>query len=97
MGQLGNDTDIVAIFAGAHDDAIELAIPNQGVEAAHQLSTVGFPAGAKGISLRPRVAAVVHAEYPGRAIGLQMRTGRTRHESESSNVCQLNHSGVLRS
>src|SRR5262247_811027 len=96
MGQLGNDADIVAIFAGAYDDAIELAIPNQGIKGTHQLSAVGFPAGAKGISLRPWVPAVVHAEYLGRAIGFQMRTGRTRHESESSDVCKLQHGHILR-
>src|SRR6266568_2000900 len=88
-GQLGNDADIVTIFAGAHDDAIEFAIPNQGIKGTHKLSAVRFPGGAKGISLRPRVAAVVYAQHLGRAIGLQMRTTRTRHEPESSDVCQL--------
>ena len=95
-GQLGNDADIVAIFAGAYDDAIEPAVPNQGLEGRHQLSAMGFPGRAKGIALRPRVAAVVHAQDPGRAIGLQMCTSGTRHQPESSDVCQLeSHSTIL--
>jgi hypothetical protein len=89
MGQLGDNGDIVAIFADTHDDAIELAIPNQGVEGAHQLSAVRLPSSAEGILLGPWGAAVVHAEHLGRAIGFEMCTGRTRHEPESSDVCEL--------
>jgi hypothetical protein len=95
-GQFGNNADIVAILAGAYDDAIELAIPDHGVEGAYKLSAVGFPGCAKGISLRPRVATVVHAEYPGWSIGLQMCTSRARHQPESSDVCKLqSHSTIL--
>src|SRR6266446_5214060 len=89
MGQLGDNGDIVAIIADTHDNTIKLTIPNQGVKSAHQLSAVRSPSSAKGILLGPWGAAVVHAEHLGRAIGFEMRTGRTRHEPESSDVCEL--------
>src|SRR5262245_25195292 len=97
MGQLSNDVDIVTIFAGAHDHAIELAISYQGIKGTHQLSAVALPTGTKGISLRPRLAAVGQRDHPSRPMGFQMRTGRTRHKSESADVGKLQHSHILRS
>ena len=88
-GQAANHLQVVAVLAAARHHAVELAVADDVLEGADKLGAVLPPALAEGVPLLPaRGAAVVHPQHAGRPPRFQMCARRTRHQSQSANVCK---------
>ena len=87
-GQAANHLQVVAVLAAARHHAVEFAVADDVLEGADKLGPVLPPALAEGVLLLTGGAAVVHPQHAGRPLRFQMCARRTRHQSQSANVCK---------